>query len=134
VLEKAGCYITKTEIDEILHEFELKAGDTMNYDKFKEIIFCKIYLGFSAENSVGSSHKYGNRRRLSHKRLSSPYTQDIVINKIKAQIKQKVNNCSLVENRIACFERVLKENNFFCILVVLMNNADSFIYVIGFDK
>jgi len=44
-----------------------------------------------------------------------------------------VNNCSLVENRIACFERVLKENKFVCILVVLMNNTDSFIYVIGFD-
>lgn len=71
VLEKAGCFITKTEIDEILQEFELKAGDTMNYDKFKEIVFCMIYSGFSAENSLGSNEHFGTRRKLSHKRLSS---------------------------------------------------------------
>ena len=71
VLEKAGCYISKTEIDEICLEFELKTGDLMTYDKFKEIIFCKAYSGFSADNSVGSVNDYFQKRRLSHKRLSS---------------------------------------------------------------
>jgi hypothetical protein len=71
VLEKAGCYISKTEIDEICLEFELKTGDLMTYDKFKEIVFCMSYLGFSAENSVGSVNDYFQKRRLSHKRMSS---------------------------------------------------------------
>ena len=71
VLEKAGCFIAKNEIDEICIEFELKTGDLMTYDKFKEIIFCRIYLGFSAENSVGSGNCSGTKRKLSHKRLSS---------------------------------------------------------------
>lgn len=71
VLEKAGCFISKTEIDEICIEFELKTGDLMTYEKFKEIIFCRVYLGFSAENSIGSGKHFGTKRRLSHKRLSS---------------------------------------------------------------
>jgi hypothetical protein len=74
VLEKAGCYITKTDCDEILNEFELKTGEEMNFEQFKGIILCIHYSGFSAENSIESNHLAVPRpsiRRLSHKRLSN---------------------------------------------------------------
>ncbi|CAG9327340.1 unnamed protein product [Blepharisma stoltei] len=39
-LEKAGCYLSDTEYKEIIDEFELKAGETMNFEEFKEIMLC----------------------------------------------------------------------------------------------
>jgi hypothetical protein len=55
-----------------LNEFQLKAGDFMSFEQFKDIIVCNVYLGFSPENSADLNHLVPPRavRRLSHKRLS----------------------------------------------------------------
>lgn len=50
-LEKAGCFISENDFNEILEEFHLKAGQSMGFEKFRDIMMCKIYLGFSKNNS-----------------------------------------------------------------------------------
>jgi calcium-dependent protein kinase len=72
VLKKAGCYIKSVEIQEILQDFQLKAGDSMTYEQFKEVILCKHNIGFSPENSIDSANLLSSPvRRFSQKRLSS---------------------------------------------------------------
>ena len=84
VLNKSGFYITATDFDEIISEFELKAGESMTFEQFKQIILCIYYLGFSSENSadVHSLAPPTTLRRLSHKRLSSrKQSMNSVVNK-----------------------------------------------------
>ncbi|CAG9320531.1 unnamed protein product [Blepharisma stoltei] len=61
VLEKAGCYISDTDMDEILGEFQLESGGTMNFEEFKSIMWC-----FSNDSSEISTENddllYASRR------------------------------------------------------------------------
>eukprot|EP00358_Blepharisma_japonicum_P006028 CAMPEP_0202943874 /NCGR_PEP_ID=MMETSP1395-20130829/4478_1 /ASSEMBLY_ACC=CAM_ASM_000871 /TAXON_ID=5961 /ORGANISM="Blepharisma japonicum, Strain Stock R1072" /LENGTH=353 /DNA_ID=CAMNT_0049641915 /DNA_START=224 /DNA_END=1281 /DNA_ORIENTATION=+ len=67
-LIKAGCFISDNDFEEIVKEFELKAGKNMNYEEFKEIMTC-----FSEENSfvmvTDEDEARGTERRQT-KRLS----------------------------------------------------------------
>mmetsp|Transcript_31271 Transcript_31271/g.30927 ORF Transcript_31271/g.30927 Transcript_31271/m.30927 type:complete len:116 (+) Transcript_31271:974-1321(+) len=66
-LEKAGCYISQEDFEEIIKEFQLKVGDFMSFDEFKQIMMC-----FSSENSeVGTElEEDEDKQRKGTKRLS----------------------------------------------------------------
>lgn len=77
-LEKAGCYISDSEYQGIIEEFELKYEDTIDYDDFKNIMGCKDYLGFSevqtAQNTMlgdDNSEFKATVRRLSHRKITT---------------------------------------------------------------
>ncbi|CAG9320845.1 unnamed protein product [Blepharisma stoltei] len=71
-LEKAGCFISELDMVEILNEFQLKAGNGMNFGDFKEIMTCfsedASALPEEANDGRGKERKV--TRRLSQKRLT----------------------------------------------------------------
>lgn len=74
-LEKAGCYISDEDLAEILNEFELKAGNGMNFDEFKEVMMCfteevpEMQASLEGEHSRDKERR--STRRLSQKRLTT---------------------------------------------------------------
>ncbi|CAG9319489.1 unnamed protein product [Blepharisma stoltei] len=68
-LEKAGCFISDLDMVDILNEFQLKAGNGMDFGEFKEIMMC-----FSEETSAlpteANEIERKQTRRLSQKRLT----------------------------------------------------------------
>ncbi|CAG9311417.1 unnamed protein product [Blepharisma stoltei] len=69
-LEVAGCSLNSNDFNEIVNEFQLKAGEFMDFAHFKEIMMC-----FSEDNSMrfslGTEESPRNSvRRLSKQRLS----------------------------------------------------------------
>ena len=65
-LEKAGCYTSEEEMQEILQEFELKAGELMVFEEFRDVMMC-----FSEENSLEEeAPKRNPKRRLSQRKLT----------------------------------------------------------------
>lgn len=70
-LEKAGCFISDGDFNEIIDEFQLKAKDGMNFEDFKDIMTC-----FSEENSImvveseEDGFKRPKNKRLSQRRLT----------------------------------------------------------------
>ncbi|CAG9331896.1 unnamed protein product [Blepharisma stoltei] len=69
-LEKAGCFTSNEEINEIIEEFKLRGEDGMDYEKLREIMMCfsEEYTEVNTESDFafdGSPH-----RRLSLQRLA----------------------------------------------------------------
>eukprot|EP00358_Blepharisma_japonicum_P002185 CAMPEP_0202955304 /NCGR_PEP_ID=MMETSP1395-20130829/51696_1 /ASSEMBLY_ACC=CAM_ASM_000871 /TAXON_ID=5961 /ORGANISM="Blepharisma japonicum, Strain Stock R1072" /LENGTH=484 /DNA_ID=CAMNT_0049671735 /DNA_START=196 /DNA_END=1650 /DNA_ORIENTATION=+ len=95
-LEKAGCFISEADFEEIVNEFELKAGKDMDYEEFKEIMTC-----FSEEHSFvilteEDEARVNERRqtkRLSMKRMTIR----------RATMKE---NQQLIENKMEIYKEV----------------------------
>mmetsp|Transcript_30972 Transcript_30972/g.30626 ORF Transcript_30972/g.30626 Transcript_30972/m.30626 type:complete len:210 (+) Transcript_30972:991-1620(+) len=67
-LEKAGCFISDNEYQEILEEFELKYCEKLDYDEFRNIMGCFSEVQ-TAENSMFLSENTIIRRTI--RKLSS---------------------------------------------------------------
>jgi len=72
-LEKAGCYISDNEYQDIIEEFQLKYCQKLDYEEFKNIMGCFSEVQ-TAENSTllpSNSTTRGTIRKLSNRKLTT---------------------------------------------------------------
>lgn len=68
-LEKAGCFISDLDMQEILDEFQLTLGSVMNYADFKNIMGCFSNISSEFNTETDEALRRG-QKRLSQRRIT----------------------------------------------------------------